>query len=300
MPDARAAVIVDIDNTLFDWLRMWHAAFSSMLESLAEASGIPERELIRDFRAVYQRRGTVEYSFALGELPSLQREFPQADVSELFGTAIQRYRDERRKHLVLYPGVSDTLTLLKSEGFAIAAYTESQAFFARRRIQWLGLDGLIDILYSTPDHDIPARVDLRAVRRYSDDHYELRTTRHVILDRGMHKPEPVVLDRILGDLHVSREAALYVGDSLHHDILMAQRAGVADAWAQYGVIPNRPEYELLTAVTHWTDEMVSQERTLRAIDVKPSVSLKNSFSEVLRLTPRLRSLTIGQSRRKLG
>lgn len=297
----RTAVIVDIDNTLFDWLRMWHAAFSAMLESLVERSGIPRVDLLRDFRAVHQRRGTVEYSFAIEELPSLRRAFPNEDLSERFHEAIQRYRDERRKHLVLYPGVSSTLRQLKQQGIAIAAYTESQAFYARRRVQWLELDGLIDLLYSTPDHDIPSWVDLRTVRRYSDEHYELRATRHIIIEEGKHKPQPDVLKDILSDLRVSEHHSLHVGDSLHHDILMAQSAGVADVWAQYGVIPNRPEYDLLASVTHWTDEMVATDRTLRAIEVKPSFVLKNAFSEVLELTPLLTGVgTEPRLRRKLG
>lgn len=297
----RTAIIVDIDNTLFDWLKMWHSAFSAMLEGLVELSGVPRETLIQEFRSVHQRQGTVEYSFAIEELPSIRERFPNVDLSRQFQPAIDAYRIARRKHLVLYPRVVDTLRSLRGAGIAIAAYTESQAFLARRRVQWLELDGLIDILYSTPDHEIPDWINLRDVRRYSDEHYELKKTRHVVLEKGEHKPSPDVLNRIVDDLRVSKDRALYVGDSLHHDIWMAQQAGVADAWAEYGVLPGRSEYDLLVAVTHWDNRRVAIEKSLRAIEVIPTHILGDDFAQVLTL-PTLSEALKSQLglRRKLG
>lgn len=296
----RPAIILDIDNTLFDWLRMWHAAFSAMLDCLVAKSGIPREQLTREFKVVHQRRGTVEYSFAIEELPSLREAYPDEDLNALFSDAIDAYRTERRKHLVLYEGVAETLKALRNANYAIAAYTESQAFLARRRVQWLGLDGLIDILYSTPDHEIPSWIDIESVRRYPEQYYQLRWTQHVVIEAGTHKPQPDVLDRIVADLRVSKERAAYVGDSLHHDVLMAQQASIGDVWAEYGVIPNRHEYDLLVAVTHWTEARVALERSLRSIEVQPTYRLRHGFSELLSIAPGLVGQHVVGHQRRLG
>jgi hypothetical protein len=54
-------------------------------------------------------------------------------------------------------------------------------------------------------------------------------------------------------------------------------------WAKYGIAQNRPEYQLLRDVTHWTDEAVQKEKNLTTGEITPSYVLPNSFSEVLSL-----------------
>ena len=39
-------VILDLDNTLFDWVDVWYKSFSAMLEELAKASGVDRDVLI--------------------------------------------------------------------------------------------------------------------------------------------------------------------------------------------------------------------------------------------------------------
>lgn len=61
---------------------------------------------------------------------------------------------------------------------------------------------------------------------------------------------------------------------------MAQKVGVIDVHAEYGVAHLTEEYELLKKVTHWTKEDVARESNLNKADVTPSFVLKESFSEL--------------------
>lgn len=47
------------------------------------------------------------------------------------------------------------------------------------------------------------------------------------------------------------------------DVAMAQKVGVVDVHAAYGVVQHRPEYDLLRRVSHWTADDVECERGLR-------------------------------------
>jgi hypothetical protein len=59
-------IITDLDNTLFDWILMWHSGFSAMLEKLVKNSGIQQKILEADIQTVFQKHGTSEYAFLIG------------------------------------------------------------------------------------------------------------------------------------------------------------------------------------------------------------------------------------------
>ena len=107
-------------------------------------------------------------------------------------------------------------------------------------------------------------------------------TVHHQVPAGLTKPNLAVLQSILEDQSCDVEQAVYLGDSLMKDIAMAQSAGVLDVHATYGV-QNRPEYDLLRRVTHWTDEDVERERRIAAStgDIVPTLRCLRSFEEIL-------------------
>jgi phosphoglycolate phosphatase len=118
-------------------------------------------------------------------------------------------------------------------------------------------------------------------RLYSDEHYVLRSTIHKTLARGEVKPNQRVLLQIIKETGARIDECVYVGDSLMKDIFMAQKAGVKDVWARYGVAQSREEYELLRRVTHWTLEDVEAEKKLMPEQVNPTHTLHESFAELL-------------------
>jgi FMN phosphatase YigB (HAD superfamily) len=275
-------LVTDLDNTLWDWFAAWHASFSAMLERLIEISGVPAEVLEPQIRAVHQARGTAEYSFLLDEVPALVEASGSVPPSKRYDDALHQLHSRRRATTRLYPGVLEALTSLKQAGIAIAAYTESLAYWTEWRIRWTSLDGLIDRLYSAPDHDLPNGVSREQIRTKAGDEYGLKHTKHLPLPRGVMKPNAEILRSILSDCGVQPDQVVYVGDSLMKDIAMAQSVGVLDVHAKYGEAHQKAEYELLRRVTHWTDKDVQREKELsRRPEVHPTITLQQGFPELL-------------------
>ena len=278
---AATVLVTDMDNTLFDWLEMWQAAFGAMLDRLVGASGVARETLEEEFYAIHQRHGTTEYAFAIQELPSLRARHPPEELPARYASAIEAYREMRRRTLRLYPGVLETLRAVRAAGTRIIAYTESRAYYAAYRVRTLGLDGVLDQLYSPPDHALPDGVTPSLIRRYPPEHYQLRQTVHRHTREGVWKPAPAVLQDILDDVGAEPAEAAYVGDSLIKDVAMAQGAGVLDVFARYGDVRDRPGYALLRRVTHWSPSVLAGAERLTEALVLPTHALGASFAELL-------------------
>ena len=271
-----SVLITDVDDTLFDWFQLWRSTFSAMLEEVLKISGADRGQVLDEFREVHQTHGTSEYAFSLQELPSLQRYGTPAQILENFRPAIDAFRTARRENLQLFSGVLETLIEWRRRGGLLVAYTESLSYYTKYRLQRLGLDGVIDYLFSPPDHEIPP--DL--IRRYSAPVYEFRHTVHLHTPKGEHKPNPHLLLQILKDVGGHVGSAAYIGDKLDRDVQMAKDAGVLDVHARYGVAHEREEYDLLVAVSHWTQEMIDREKATKREDVEPTIEVQ-SFDRIL-------------------
>lgn len=280
-------LVTDLDNTLWDWFDAWYASFSALLSALIEQTGIDRAVLEEEIRTVHQRHGTTEFSNLVREVPSLVAAASPRDPFVAFDSAMHAQNSKRKAATRLYPDVMDGLRQLKAGGVRIAAYTESGAFWTEWRIKHTELDGVIDVLYSSVDHDLAAGVNPSELRTgiYEESHYGLRDTEHRQVQRGVTKPSADVLRSILAGEGRAPDETVYLGDSLMKDIAMAQAANVLDAHAAYGLVQHRPEYDLLRRVTHWTDADVARERTLARQDgnIEPSVICRTSFAEILPL-----------------
>lgn len=282
MPRQISLIVTDLDNTLFDWVTMWHAAFTAMVSRLETQSGIPREILEAELQIVFQRHGTSEYAFALQELPSLRALHPNEDPTIVYGDAIQAYRDARTSTLRLYPGVRETLKKLKGTGCLVVAFTESMSFYTMARLRKLGLDGLLDYVYCPPDHTTPPTLG----RRHTKDWYTLQYTEQRYIPPGTRKPDPSILLGIIENVATKgqKERTIYIGDSLMKDVKMAQDAGVVDVYAQYGTAVDTEAYEVLRRVTHWTKEDVEREKGILAGgEVHPTFVLRRSYDEILNL-----------------
>lgn len=277
----RSVLITDVDNTLLDWVKIWHASFSAMLSELVRKSGISEERLAPEIQAVHQKYGTSEYAFLIDEVPLLKSVAGEVATTHFYKNAIDAYRDARRQHLSLYPGVMDFLRSVKEQGTLIVAYTESKSYYTEYRFRKLGLGNVIDYLYSPPDHDLPLGTSIEELRRYPLSHYQLAKTEHRHTPDGELKPNPAILSDILKDVGARADQAVYVGDSLMKDIVMAQDVGVLDAHAAYGAAQHTEAYALLKRVTHWTKEDVEREaKIMEHPPVSPSIALPNRLDEL--------------------
>lgn len=277
----KRVLITDVDNTLLDWQHLWYETFSAMMNKVLEISSVDPDTIYAEVSIIHQKYGTSEYSRLLEELPSLQARYGD-DVLMVMTPAIDAFREARRRVLALYPTVAETLAKLKENGIVTAAFTESKAFYTNYRFRKLGLDGLIDFLYSPEDHSIPK--ETVATRHYDANTYSFKHTVHRYTPEGELKPNPDILLDIVRDLGVSIDEVIYVGDNPLKDVFMAQQAGVTDVYAAYGSSQHKPEYELLRKVTHWTPEMVERERSaLKPGSIIASHVLAENFAQILPL-----------------
>lgn len=273
-------LITDLDNTLFDWVEVWFRSFDAMMRVLAQKSGVSREQLESEAREIHQLHHTSEYAFLIEELPSLRERHPNDDVVERYEEAIEAFRTARSESLRLYPKVAETLRELSHTGTLLVGYTESMAFYTNYRLRHLGLDSLLDFVYSPPDHAFPKGMTPEQIRRYSSHHYQLARTVHRHISAGETKPNPKVLLDIISEIGASAADSVYIGDSRIKDVTMAQSAGVTDVWAKYGKAQDRPEYELLRRVTHWHPADVAKEKALQDTDVKPSYTAERDFAQL--------------------
>ncbi|SCX04099.1 phosphoglycolate phosphatase [Agrobacterium sp. DSM 25558] len=271
-------LIVDLDNTLYDWFEIWRASFLPVYNGLRDRVGVDETDLQSKIREVHRQRKTSEYTFLLEELQIATPD--SADLRGFLEEEVRLSKTERDRALKLYKTVLKTLWQVKKSGTRIVAYTESLSFYSGYRLKKLGLDGVIDYLYCPEDNDLPSGVSLSKIRSLPDEFYELQITeiRHTAPNEL--KPNPKLLREIVVNLKAKPDECVYVGDSLFKDVAMAQDAGVHDVHAEYGVAQSQPDYELLRKVSHWTDADIAREKHVTERIVTPSHSIE-VFSELL-------------------
>jgi phosphoglycolate phosphatase len=56
---------MDFDNTLYDWVAQWYAAFQPMFDEIQHISKLPSDLLKAEIRRIHQRHHTSEYSFLI-------------------------------------------------------------------------------------------------------------------------------------------------------------------------------------------------------------------------------------------
>jgi phosphoglycolate phosphatase-like HAD superfamily hydrolase len=274
-------LITDLDNTLYDWVTYFARAFDAMSRALENIVEVPRERLLDEFKAVHRRYGNSEQPFAVLELPSVQTRFGSKDRRRLRAAvdpALQVFNAERRKYLVLYSSVRDTLEALRRRGVRVVGHTEAIAINALYRLRFLEIDKLFSRLYVLEglalEHPEPNRsMNLDLPKGF------VRT-----VTRDERKPNPRLLLDICREEGVEPRSALYVGDSLSRDMSMAQDAGVVAVWAKYGTQYDRKLWDVLVRVTHWTEEDVRREEVFRsrASRVTPDFTI-DSFDELLKI-----------------
>lgn len=260
-------VITDLDDTIWDWVKMWYNSFSPYLENLGKISNIKLEDLKKDFKELHRKYGTTECSYAYHELNNLNKnEKKKITKKNIIGekSIIHQYYSDKKRNLELYEGVLETLLQLKEKGVLLVGFTESKSFYTKYRIKHLLLDGIFDAIYTPEDHDLPQHVK----KYYDEDYWEPKETRIEYLPEETKKPNAKILRKIISDFDTEKKKTIYIGDKLGKDIFMAQNAHVTSVWARYGHRIDSQAYQLLKDVTHWADA-----------DVQREIEIKKSFDE---------------------
>ncbi len=280
-PSLRIELLVtDLDNTLYDWISYFAAAFSRMVGAASVMLEVPEERLLDELRAVHQQSGNTEQPFALAYTPTARERWPGVSLAErakALAPAFEEFNRSRRDCLVLYPGVRETLREVRRRGVPLVGLTDAMWPNALHRLRLLELEELFTYLYA-PD---PGNRDWSDPMRrggYSDSPVQLAK-----LLPAERKPSPSGLLRICSDLGIPRDRTLYIGDSLVRDVGMARDIGVHTAWAAFGQVNDPRSWEKVARVTHWSAEEVARDRDAEVVPstIVPDAVLEESLAEVL-------------------
>jgi len=194
------AIVLDLDNTLTDFMKMKAAAIDAAIDGMIDAGLKLPREAVRArIDAIYQEQG-LEYQRVFDEL--LESELGHIDP-RILASGIVAYRRARESTLVLYPHVQMTLLELAKRGIRMGVVSD-----APRAQVWLRLCSL------SLQHVFDAVVTFE--------------------DTGERKPSPAPFREVLRRLGVEPRDALMVGDWAERDVVGAKSLGMTTVFARYG------------------------------------------------------------------
>ncbi len=273
-----AAIITDLDNTVYDWVTFFSEASSAMIEVAARELGMTADAIREELKAVNQLYGDSEHPFALLEISSVTSRWnaDRVTAKRKLQPAFDAFNQVRERSLRLYPGTLDALERIRNLGCPIIAHTEANVVNAAFRLRKLGVLHYLDRLYALEHvglpHPEPAKSD--PVQRGTD------TIR--IIPRTRRKPDPSVLRWICDQENFAPKRVVYVGDSIARDVGMAKAAGCWAAWAKYGTQFSRDAWTRLVSITHWTrDDVARAEQAEREFgSAVPDVVLHSSLGDL--------------------
>jgi phosphoglycolate phosphatase len=244
------AVVTDLDNTLYPWVDYIVPSLEAMVASLEATTGLPRIRIVQSLKAVYTKHESNEYPFAIQESDIFQ---PYEGDFDSFNKLVvdparRAFKEARERYLRPYPGVPEALAAIRKRGLVIVALTDAPRNAAELRLKWLGMDRLLDALYTLPGYALPENVDPAIRRRQALGHYR-SATRVCELPREAEKPSPEGLRRILADFGLSPREVLYVGDNVLKDMPIAKELGATGVWAEYGTYVSNEYRERLAIIS---------------------------------------------------
>lgn len=274
-------VVTDVDNTLYDWVSLWHGAFHALVQTLSDQTRQPVEHWLQQAHTVHVRRSATECPSILCDLASAATWPPAVDASHVMPLAAAAYRDYWDHHLTTYPGIREALTELAEQGHMVVAYTEGDVSIAATRLARLGLAGVIRRVFGRSP--LPAPTEPRWCT--------VSVTRNCpisvdFIPREDSKPNPTGLRSIIAMCDASAQNTVYVGDNLWKDVVMAQTLGVTAMWARYGAARNAEHVALLERVAHWSAQSVIAERNTTINTVTPDAVVDDARDLALAISRR--------------
>jgi putative hydrolase of the HAD superfamily len=194
------AVILDIDNTLMDFMRMKRAAVDAAADAMIDAGLTMGKEDLRGkIFEIYWKEG-IEDQNIFDKV--LMKEFGKVDP-KILAAGIIGYKRAKEGHFTLYPHVKMALTDILKMGVRMGVVSDAPRLSVWLRIVGLGLHHFFD---------------------------------HVVTfdDTGEKKPSPRPFEKILSLMNCEPAETIMVGDWAERDIKGAKALGMRTAWAKYG------------------------------------------------------------------
>jgi FMN phosphatase YigB (HAD superfamily) len=280
-------ILVDIDNTLYDWPKFFAPSFRAMCHALARPLNMSIDDLVGDFKSVYAHHDTLEYAFSIQELGALKG-VDSSEVSNLIRIGRGAFSKVKKYHLKPYPGVKDGLNFLHQHGHTAICVTNSPLYLAQKRLYELGLDRYFVGIVAWEGIDPPETVDSEFSTRKA--RVKTRIDRIATFKKRDSKPSTTPYKMALSMAPCKADVVWAIGDSINKDLLPAKQLGIRTIWAKYGAHfdPASIDSQTLLKITNWSDAEVAH--TYDSASYEPDHCVEN-FSEICRLLPR-RNLTL--------
>lgn len=264
-------LITDLDDTLYNWIDFFIPSFYSMVNEVNIITGIDIDTLLNEYKNKHQEYGSVEYPYVTLQLPSIINKYPMCSKDELknlLSEAFHSFNSERKKRLKLFDGVFETLKKISDCGITIIGYTESSQENGFYRLKKLNIDSFFKHIYAT-----------NSSYNNDNDYYIDAKIKYA----SSKKPNKEVLYEICKQEKCDVSEAIYIGDSLTKDVLMAIKAGMDSVWVNYPKEKN-DYYEKLVRISSWTEDDFQREKALKsyieANNLTPTYVI-SSFKELL-------------------
>lgn len=228
-------LICDLDNTLYDFPAYFEAGLERSVPIAATSLALTRPAVLEHLRAVYTTHGSVEYPWAFHELPAVAA-LPAPRRKRLSSQLTRAFWAGAMTGLRPYPGVGASLSLIKSEGFAIVAVTNAPIHEAMRRLRAIclleHLDGIAAAEWFRRPRKYVGAPTLRELPGFVD--MPRRFLVRARLRRQELKPNTSVYIDIANKIGVGLDQVTVIGDSIERDLRPAQEIGMHAVWARYG------------------------------------------------------------------
>ncbi len=244
-------VVTDIDNTVFDWVSYYVAAFNALLDTVAGIVGSSRETLANEARDVFTAHASIEYPFVIQELRSVNQ-FYGNNIDAMLSQAVSRGRDAfmqtAQKVLKPYSDVQSTFAAIRNHhpNLPIVALTDAPRYVAMWKLNKLGLLEFFDAVYGLADPRVPTcevnrrvKVDPEILLKHlQQSNFGFKGKIRILPDEyekpGVRGLKTVLMDYDLDESSEHRKNVLWVGDNLRKDVGLGNRLGVRSAWAEYG------------------------------------------------------------------
>ncbi|SME96699.1 HAD family hydrolase [Pseudobacteriovorax antillogorgiicola] len=288
-------LVLDIDNTVFDWVSYYVACLNELFSKVEDITGVPVAQQALESKKVFEEQGSIEYPFLIQELPSIAAHY-QGDIDRMLSEAVEpgrlAFKDMAQKHLTAYDGVLETFKTIKDRWphFPIIALTDAPRYVAMWKLNKLGILHYFDALYGLSDPRIPTDPESKKVKVAPEILYKhlqqsafdfkgiVRTLPEDYEKPGTRGLKTVLMDH---DMEGHFDHVLWVGDNLRKDVGLGRSLGVRTAWARYGT---QIEPEIKDALLQFSPELNVHKNV--SLDPKSDASpepdvILDSFSELV-------------------
>ncbi|MEU9213416.1 HAD family hydrolase [Streptomyces sp. NPDC048415] len=231
----QVVLVTDLDNTLYDFAAYYEAGISALVAELEERLSIDSGSVTEKLRYVFTRHGSIEYPFAVEELPEVL-ELPHASRREVTRACLKAFWDAGSTTIHPYPTVLRTLGHLRQENVAIIGHTDAPIHEVLRRLRHLKLDryltGIVAQQWFRRRPRSSQAVYLAEVPGWSRPSRRFQPLWCIpVADL---KPNAVMYRRIIDDFGVPPRYVTVIGDSVARDLVPAVEVGCTAVWARYG------------------------------------------------------------------